>query len=110
MSVTMERAMKLRNRIEQWLAAANCNCTGEPKVYCTYCDILFEVLDYMDAAEQTSNSESEKTDNVEPDSGSAGSSGVAVEQPQDQTGTGESAGAGRSERSEESKEEPGDQG
>ena len=55
----------LKHRIEAWLAASNCNCDGE--VYCSFCEILMDVLDEEDAKEETGN-ESEEANHVEFDS------------------------------------------
>lgn len=61
---------KLRKRIEAWLASANCNC--DDGVYCTYCEILSDVIEYMDDAESKGyNGQQEDTQNVDRNSGVA---------------------------------------
>lgn len=75
--------MSLRTRIEDWLKSANCNCTTG--VYCTYCEILTDVLEYMDAAEEANN--------VESDSVVVEVSAGAVQLAEAEAGAGESPGA-----------------
>ena len=76
---------KLRNRIEAWLSSSNCNCSEA--VYCTYCEILSDVLDYMDAQTDNDN-ESEKTYHVEPVEWSTDAGDAVVGVVQEEAGAG----------------------
>ena|SRR5882724_1861646 len=84
--------MNIRQRIEEWLASSRCNCTGEAKVYCTYCDILLEVLDHMDQNEK-SGIPTEETNHVECNTETADACERAAGQLQDQAGAGGDSGA-----------------
>lgn len=92
--------MSLRKRIEDWLTSANCNC--DDGIYCTYCEILYDVLDYMD-----NRSDGAKEANyVDVDSGRTDPGSECVGVPEAEAGSGSSAGAGEAERSGEGQEPP----
>lgn len=89
--------MSLRSRIEDWLSSANCNCSEA--VYCTYCEILSDVLEYMDSVEDNGN-ESEEANHVECDSDDPGCSERPLVDVQQEGRAGADSGASESEASE----------
>lgn len=116
--------MGLRKRIESWLLSANCNCSEG--VYCTYCEILSDVLVWMRAAETIVDSagdidelfnrmhndedESEESNNVEHDSVGDRRGGVAVERAEAEADAGGQAPAGEPRRREASEGSSGPEG
>lgn len=81
-------SMTLRTRIEDWVKSSKCNC-NIPGVYCTYCEILFDVLDYIDSVEQTKSKENtNEPSRVDPEC-AVGS----VVEPEKEAGAGEDPGA-----------------
>lgn len=54
----------LRKRLESWMAGSQ-NCCNDLGVYCTICEMVLDMLDYMDSKGDNSKSESEDANHVE---------------------------------------------
>lgn len=80
-------ASPLKKRIDAWLASANCNC--DDGVYCSFCEILLDVIDEC----YTDRKENDNEPNA--DSASAGGTeGPGQEPVYEEAGAGDDPGAG----------------
>lgn len=96
--------MSLRKRIESWLLSSNCNCSDG--VYCTFCELLSDVLDYMDKQSDNESDDPEEANHVDVDSGGTDHGSECVGVTEAEAGNGSSTGAGEAERSGEGQEPP----